>query len=199
MGRLGPDLSSQHPLRHQGSKLGAPNLLTWRPEVPAVDTGFPSFSHISMGLGVPVALQVSRTGAPSSTGPGRLGGSVMRGGTAGQGDTEHRLRPPEGETRRAPGWAPPQATNKGTGTATPFPSSQGCSSHPFNTTRRPPQLGNRFRGQVTCPGLSSEQVTEAALDSGPLVSIRSLCWGWCGVGRAEDPWAGFVVPLRGVR
>lgn len=59
-----------------------------------MDTGFPSFSHISMGLGVPVALQVSRTGALSSTGPGRLGGSVMRGGTAGRGDTEHRLRPP---------------------------------------------------------------------------------------------------------
>ena len=80
----GPDLRSQHLLRHQRGELGPPHPppLTWRPAVPAVDTGFPSFSHISMGLGAPVALQVSRTGLWSSTGPGRLGGSVMRGGTA---------------------------------------------------------------------------------------------------------------------
>ena len=62
--------------------------------VPAVDTGFPSFSHISRGLGVPVALQVSRTGLWSSTGPGRLGGSVMRGGTAVRGRHGALAEPP---------------------------------------------------------------------------------------------------------
>lgn len=63
-------------------------LLTLRPGVPSGDTGFPSFNHISVGLGLPVALQVRRKGVPSSTGPGRLGGRVIRGGTAKRGGRE---------------------------------------------------------------------------------------------------------------
>ena len=139
----GPDLRSQHRLRHQRGELGPPPPpLTWRPAVPAVDTGFPSFSHISMGLGAPAASQVSRTGLWSSTGPGRLGGSVMRGGTAGRGRHGARVDPAEGEAGRAPGRAPPQecmATDESSGTATPNtgrarPGSRGCLFHPSGPT-----------------------------------------------------------------
>lgn len=94
--------------------MGHPVLLTLRPGVPLGDTGFPSFSHISVGLGVPVALQVRRKGVPSSTGPGRLGGRVIRGGTAKMGGREERSVSP---TASDTGWLPSgmQVTDKSMG------------------------------------------------------------------------------------